>query len=138
MKAKEIMHKGVQSSKPATPVSEIARIMKTADIGAVPITEDGKLLGMVTDRDITIRAVADGRDLSKLTARDVMTAGLTCCGENANIDDAVRTMEEKKIRRLPVTDAEQRLVGMLSLGDVSHALKKEVTAELTKAVSAHH
>jgi CBS domain-containing protein len=138
MKVKQAMHKGVQSREPSTPIGQLAKLMKTDDIGAVPITENGKFVGMVTDRDIAVRAVAGGRDVAKLTARDVMTTGLTCCSEDDEIDEAVRLMEEKKIRRLPVTNVQKQLVGMLSLGDVSEAVGQSVSGELVKAVSAHH
>jgi CBS domain-containing protein len=138
MKVKQAMHKGVQSRQPTTPIAELAKLMKDDDIGAVPIAENGKFLGMVTDRDIAVKAVANGSDVSKLTARDIMSSGLTCCNEDENIDKAVGLMEDKKIRRLPVTNAQHKLVGMLSLGDISHAVGKNVSGELVKAVSAHH
>jgi CBS domain-containing protein len=138
MKVKQAMHKGIQSREPTTPVEQLAKLMKTDDIGAVPITENGKFVGMVTDRDIAVRAVAGGRDVSKLTARDVMSSGPNCCSEDDEIDEAVRLMEEKKIRRLPVTNAQKQLVGMLSLGDVSQAVGQSISGELVKAVSAHH
>ncbi|MGE0410146.1 MAG: CBS domain-containing protein [Amphiplicatus sp.] len=138
MKVKQAMHKGIESREPSTPIAQLAKLMKTEDIGAVPITENGKFVGMVTDRDIAVRAVADGRDISKVIARDVMSSGLTCCNEDEDVDEAVRVMEKKKIRRLPVTNAQKQLVGMLSLGDVSHSAKQNVSGELVKAVSAHH
>lgn len=138
MKVKEAMHKGVQSREPSTPLAQIAKLMKSDDIGAVPITEGGKLIGIVTDRDIAVRAVAEARDLNKAVARDVMSAGAICCTEEEDIDNAVRSMEDRKVRRLPVTNAQKQLVGMLSLGDISHSVGKSVSGELVKAVSAHH
>lgn len=138
MKVSQVMHKGVLSREPATPVAQIALIMKSDDIGAVPIIDNGKLVGMVTDRDIALRAAGASRNLSDLKARDVMSSGLTCCNEDDEIDEAVRLMEKKKIRRLPVTNTQKQLVGMLSLGDISHAVGQSVSGELVKAVSAHH
>lgn len=138
MKVRQVMHKGAEACDPATPVAEIAKLMKTGDIGAVPISDNGKIVGMVTDRDIALRALADGRDPNKLTARDVMSASVSCCGEDEEIDKALRLMEDRKIRRLPVTDAKSKLVGILSLGDISHAVSQSVSGELVKAVSAHH
>ncbi|MFZ5616288.1 MAG: CBS domain-containing protein [Pseudomonadota bacterium] len=138
MKVKEAMHKGVQSREPSTPLAQIAKLMKSDDIGAVPIIEGGKLIGIVTDRDIAVRAVAEGRDLNKAVARDVMSAGAICCSEEEDIDKAVRSMEDRKVRRLPVTNAQKQLVGMLSLGDISHSVGQSVSGELVKAVSAHH
>ena len=93
---------------------------------------------MVTDRDIAVRGLANGRDVSKLTARDVMTKGVTWCRDSDNAAAAARLMETKHIRRLPVIDEKKRMVGMLSLGDISHAASQRTAAEMLKAVSAHH
>jgi CBS domain-containing protein len=140
MKVKEMMHKGIEWVSPETPVTTLAKKMLNQDIGAIPIGENDRLVGMVTDRDITLRAVAkaDGKDLSKLTARDVMTKGVIWCRDGDNAADAARLMETKNVRRLPVIDEHKRMVGMLSLGDISHAAPQRIAAEVTKAVSAHH
>lgn len=138
MKVKNAMHKGAEWVAPETPVAEIARKMKELDVGSIPVGENDKLIGMVTDRDITCRGVANGRDMSKLTARDVMTKGIIYCRDSEELDDALRIMESKKVRRLPVIDEKKRMVGMLSLGDVSHAASHELSGELVAAVSAHH
>jgi CBS domain-containing protein len=132
------MHKGTTCVEPNTLVIEIAKRMRDDDIGAIPVRTNGKLVGMVTDRDITCRAVAGGSDLSKLTAQDIMTKNAICCSPEDDIAAAIKTMETKKIRRLPVADSQQGLVGMLSLGDVSHKAGKEMSGELLRAVSAHH
>ncbi|VFU07408.1 CBS domain-containing protein [Methylocella tundrae] len=138
MKIKKIMHKGVEWVSPDTPVTALAKKMQQLDIGAIPIGENDRLIGMVTDRDITVRGVANGKDLSGLTARDVMTAGIIYCRDNEDVDDVARIMESKQVRRLPVIDANKRMVGMISLGDVSHAASQKIAADVTRAVSAHH
>jgi CBS domain-containing protein len=138
MKVKDMMHKGVECLAPDTAVDAIAKRMKELDIGAIPIAENGTLVGMVTDRDIAIRCVADHADMSKVKARDVMTRGVVYCRDNEDVEDAIRIMEGKQIRRLPVLDEAMQIVGMVSLGDVSHALPRDITGEVTKAVSAHH
>jgi len=138
MKVKQAMHAGVDWCAPDTPLSEIARIMRDADIGAVPIGEHDRLIGMVTDRDLVCRGLADGRDPSSLTARDVMTPGIVYCREDQSIEDAIHMMEEKRIRRLPVINGKKRMTGMLSLGDLSHTAGHELTGELTEAVTGHH
>lgn len=138
MKVKQAMHAGVDWCAPDTPLSDIARIMRDSDVGAVPIGENDKLVGMVTDRDIVCRGFADGRDPASLTARDVMTGGIVCCREDHDVKDAVRLMEDKQIRRMPVLDANKRMTGMLSLGDLAHAAKPELTGEFAQSVSAHH
>jgi CBS domain-containing protein len=108
------------------------------DIGAIPIGENDRLIGMVTDRDITVRGVAKSKDISKLTARDVMTKGVIWCRDGEDANDAARIMESKGVRRLPVIDENKRMIGMLSLGDVSHAASQRIAGEVIKAVSAHH
>jgi predicted transcriptional regulator len=138
MKVHEMMHKGIESVAPETPVVTLAKMMMQHDIGAIPVGENDQLIGMVTDRDIIVRAVANGKDISKLTARDVMTKGMIYCQDSEEVGDAVRIMESKKVRRLPVLNENKRMVGMLSLGDVSHAASHEIAAVVMKAVSAHH
>jgi CBS domain-containing protein len=138
MKVKEAMHQNAEWREPSTPVSEIAKLMREEDIGSVPIGENDRLVGMVTDRDIALRAVATSADIAKMTARDVMSKGVVYCKEDEEIEDAVELMEEKRLRRLPVINAKKRLVGMLSLGDVSHAAGREISGELLQSVSAHH
>ncbi|MEO1205482.1 MAG: CBS domain-containing protein [Pseudomonadota bacterium] len=138
MNVKEAMHKGVAWMPPNTPVEKLARKMQDLDIGAIPIGEDDKLIGMVTDRDIVIKGLTNGADISGMTARDVMTRGIIYCRDSEDLGDALRIMEDKKIRRLPVINEHKRMVGMLSLGDVSHAASREMTGELTAAVSEHH
>ena len=138
MKVKEIMHKRVEWVSPDTPLTALATKMLKHDVGAIPIGENDRLVGMVTDRDIAIRGLANGRDISKLTARDVMTKPVIWCWDSDNAMNAARLMENKKIRRLPVIDDNKRMVGMLSLGDISHAVSDQTAAEVIKAVSAHH
>ncbi|NNE22857.1 MAG: CBS domain-containing protein [Rhizobiales bacterium] len=138
MKVKDVMHSGVSWVEPGTKLSAIAKQMQAEDIGAVPVGENDRLVGMVTDRDITCRGLTGGKSPEKLTARDVMTKGITFCRENEEVDDAIRIMENKKIRRLPVINEDKRMVGMLSIGDISHSLPQELSGEVMKAVSAHH
>jgi CBS domain-containing protein len=138
MKVKDAMHHGAQWLEASTPLIEIARKMREHDIGAIPIGEKDRLVGMVTDRDIAIRAVADSKDAGKLTARDVMSKGIVYCRDTEEVEDAVRIMEQKKIRRLPVLNEQKRLVGMLSLGDIAHSAPRQISGQTLTAVSAHH
>lgn len=132
------MHKEADWAKADTPVSEVARIMQRDDVGAIPVGKDDKLIGMVTDRDIALRVVAAGRDPEKTTAEEIMTDGIVYCRTSETVEDAIHLMDQKKIRRLPVIDDDKRLVGMLSLGDISHAVSRELSGELLHAVSDHH
>ncbi len=138
MKVKRAMHKGAVWVSPNTSLFEVAKMMQQHDIGALPVGENDRLAGMVTDRDIVCRGIATGGDLSKLTARDVMTKGITYCKEEQELEEALELMEKNKIRRLPVINDAKRMTGILSLGDISHAATRELTFEMVKAVSAHH
>jgi len=139
MKVKEAMHKGVEWIGLDTPVTELAKLMCTRNIGAIPIGEDDRLVGMVTDRDIVCRGLAqDGFDVHSATARDVMTPGIHCCREDDDLAKAVRHMETLGVRRLPVINKSKRMVGMLALGDVSVFAPHDLLSEYVKSVSAHH
>ena len=139
MKVKDAMHKGVEWVGPETPISEIAKLMRKSDIGAIPIGENDKLIGMVTDRDIVCNGlVDDGFDPRKSTARDVMTPGIHCCREDDDLAKAVEHMEKLKLRRLPVINKSKRMVGILSLGDVSQAAQRDQLVECVRSLSAHH
>jgi CBS domain-containing protein len=139
MKVKDVMHKGVDWVSPDTPVTELAKLMQDHDVGAIPIGENDRLVGMVTDRDIVCKGLAhDSFDARHATAREVMTATIHCCREDDDLAKAVRHMEELKVRRLPVINKSKRMVGILSLGDVSHAAPGDLLSECVKSVSAHH
>ena len=138
MKVKQAMHKGVWWVDPATSVETLARLMRAHDIGAIPIGENDRLIGMVTDRDIVCRCIGAGLDPNTAIARDVMSEGIVFCLEKQELDDAARVMEMKKIRRLPVINGKKRMIGMLSLGDVYHMVPRHVSGEVMHAVSSHH
>lgn len=138
-KVQVAMHKGVEWAGPDTPVIELAKLMRKHDIGAIPIGENDQLIGMVTDRDIVCKGLAeDNFDARRATARDVMTQGIHCCREDDNLAKAIRHMEELRVRRLPVINKNKRMVGILSLGDVSYSASDDLLAECVKSVSAHH
>jgi CBS domain-containing protein len=139
MKVKDAMHKGVDWVSPDTPVIELAKLMREHDIGAIPIGDNDQLIGIVTDRDIVCKGLAqDSFDVRHATARDVMTPGIHCCREDDDLAKAVRHMEELKVRRLPVINKSKRMVGILSLGDVSHSAPGNLLSECVRSVSAHH
>jgi CBS domain-containing protein len=138
MKVREAMHEGVKWATPDTPVIELAHMMRAHDVGAIPIGDKDRLVGIVTDRDIICRGVAGQRDLSALKARDVMTKGVIWCRDDQDLADAAHIMEDRKVRRLPVIDGDKRMVGMLALGDLSPCLTRAKTGNVISAVSAHH
>lgn len=138
MKVKDVMHCGATWIDPDAPISDVAERMRQDDVGAIPIGEKDRLIGMVTDRDIVIRGLSGKQDPLQLTARDVMSEPIVYCTANEELDDAVRIMERKQIRRLPVIDENHRMVGMLSLGDVAARAPASLCSETLRAVSAHH
>lgn len=139
MKVKDAMHKGVEWVSPDTPVTELAKLMRANDIGSVPVGENDRLIGMVTDRDIVCNGLATDRfDARRATARDVMSEGIHCCQEDDDLANAVRHMEKLKVRRLPVINDSKRMVGILSLGDISRSASADLLAECVKSVAVHH
>ena len=139
MKVKEAMHKGVEWVGPDTPVIELAKLMRKHDVGAIPIGENDQLIGIVTDRDIVCKGLTkESFDPGRTTARDVMTPGIHCCSDDDDLAKAVRHMEELKVRRLPVINKNKRMIGILSLGDVSGLASSDLLTEYVKSVSAHH
>jgi CBS domain-containing protein len=138
MKVKDVMHKGAICVEPNAPIGEIARRMRDEDVGAIPVRANGRLMGIITDRDLACRALAAGGDMSKMTAQEVMTKDVVCCSPDDDIEVAIEVMESNQIRRLPVADSHKIMVGMLSLGDISHKVKKELSGEVLCSVSAHH
>lgn len=138
MKVNEVMHRDASWIDPEAPLPDIATRMVKEDIGALPVGENDKLIGMVTDRDIVVRGIGGHDDPLQLTARDVMSSPIIYCTANEEVEDAVRIMERKQIRRLPVIDEHHRMVGMLTLGDVAARAQASLVAETLRAVSAHH
>jgi CBS domain-containing protein len=138
MKIKEVMHTGVTWVDPSTPIAELAKMMRDQDIGSIPIGENDRLVGMVTDRDIVCRGLANGGDCDTLTARDVMSKPIVYCRTDENVEDALHIMEKNKVRRLPVIDENKRLVGMLALGDLCGKLPRDIAGEVVSSVAAHH
>ena len=122
MKVKEAMHKGVFWVGPDTTVAEIAALMRKNDLGGVPIGEDDRLIGMVTAKDIVCKVVTKkGFDAGRATARDVMSEGIHCCGEDDDLAKAARHMEDLKVRRLPVINKSKRMTGILTQGDLARS-----------------
>ncbi|TAL30867.1 CBS domain-containing protein [Phenylobacterium sp.] len=118
MNVSEVMTAQVATATPRTTVAEIARTMAEVESGAVPVTDDGKVVGLITDRDIVLRVVAEGMGLDTPVA-EVMTEGVETCLEDDNVADATAKMGAKQIRRLVVLNADGKLAGILSLGDVA-------------------
>lgn len=138
MKVEQAMHRGVTWCTPDMPLMEVAQLLRDHDVGAIPVGEDDRLIGMVTDRDITCRGVAGGWDMRTLCARDVMTENIEYCYADENMEQALAHMEQMQVRRMPVLDGERRMVGILSMGDITHAMNDDNCHQFAAAVSAHH
>ena len=119
MQVSEVMTREVELVLPQTSIVEAARRMRDADVGALPVGEDGRLSGMVTDRDIVVRAVAEGRAVGEATVFHVLSVDIFSCREDDSVADAANLMAQHQIRRLPVLGDNQQLLGILSLADVA-------------------
>jgi len=138
MKVKDVMHRGVEWVEPETPITEIARKMLDEDIGAVPVGENDRLVGMVTDRDIVTRGLARVKNYLELVAKDVMSKPIVYARADEDVEDALHIMVKNQIRRLPVIDENKRMTGMLTLGDISEKAGRDLAGEVMRSVSAHH
>lgn len=138
MKVSEVMSPKAEWVPPGTTLRDVAQKMRDNDMGSVMVGENDRLTGMVTDRDIAIRAVAEGLDPGKATAGDVMTKAITYCFDDQEIEDAAKVMEQKHIRRLAVLNRDKRLVGFLSLDDLAACCSHDLCGEVLEAVSPRH
>jgi CBS domain-containing protein len=137
MRVYDIMTKGAECTRPDATLREAAGRMKDLDVGSLPVCgADDRLAGMLTDRDITVRAVAEGHDPTTWRVRDAMTPEVHYCFEDQDVAEAARLMMEKQIRRLPVLNRDRRLVGIVSLGDLAvGAGDDRLTGDTLEAVS---
>ena len=139
MQIKEVMTEKVRTVRPDTRLPDVACLMRDEDIGSVPVEENDKLVGMITDRDIVLRAVVEGAEgIERHTARDVMSPKILYCRDDESIDDVLKNMGDQQIRRLPVVNREMRLVGIVSLGDLSRTAPPAETGESLKDISSPH
>ncbi len=136
MKIKDIMTPEVEVLSPTTSIQEAAAKMKELDVGSLPVCDGSRIIGMLTDRDITVRFVAAGLDFSGTTVSDVMTRDVVYCFEDDDVEKAEAVMKQHQIRRLIVLDAQKRLAGIVSLGDVAVEFGDKVQAgDVLKGVS---
>jgi len=126
MKISDVMTHDVKIASPEDTLQYAAQMMEGIDTGALPVGEKDRLVGMLTDRDITLRAVARGKAPSECKVREVMSSSIKYVYEDETVEDAAKNMGDLQVRRLPVLDRKKRLVGIVSLGDL--ALKKTDSA----------
>ena len=140
MKNSDIMTKDLVYSLPSDMVSDVAKLMKDEDIGPVLIVDDShdgkRLVGIVTDRDLALKVVGEGRDPNSTRVDDVMTGSLVTCRADDDVENAVRAMAQNQLRRIPVVDDSGQLVGIISQADVATRLNEpQSTAEVVKEIS---
>src|SRR2546428_2525850 len=130
MNIHEIMSKDVECVEPSLPIGKAAKKMRELDIGFLPICENGKLVGTVTDRDITIRSVAQGRDPRLAPVSEIMSQDVFYCYDDEDVERVAQYMQEKEVRRMVILNRQKRLVGVVSLGDIAKTSgEKQVAGE---------
>jgi CBS domain-containing protein len=136
MFVKEIMTKNVRTIAPGTSLRAAARLMATEDCGILPIAKNDRLIGMVSDRDIALRAVAESKDPNVCTVAEIMTDDVKYLFDDETIEDLARNLSGLQLRRLPVVNREKRLVGIVSLADLATKCDGVAAAAALRAVSA--
>jgi CBS domain-containing protein len=134
MQVQQIMSKDVHIADPNMTIRDVARQMRADNIGSLPVGENDQLIGMVTDRDIVVRAVAEERSPGNTTVREVMSEGLCYCFEDDDVEQAAQVMAQHQVRRLPVVNRNKRLVGVVALADLGRS-KDEPAKDALKGIS---
>lgn len=136
MKLSSIMTGGIESVRPQATLAEAAKKMASQDIGSLPVcAEPRKVVGIITDRDITVRAVARGMDPNQTRVEEVMTREVLSCPSDSEVEQACQLMEKRQVRRLLVTGEDDSPVGIVSLGDIALCLRESQSGEVLKKVS---
>ena len=134
-KVRDVMTKRPRGVSPDTPLSQVAEVMESDDIGAVPVLEGEELIGMVTDRDIVIRAIAKGKNPSGMPVREIFSREVIAVGPDDDLSDALQLMANHQVRRLPVVDQDNHLVGIVSQADVALQAKEKAVGEMVEDIS---
>ena len=131
----DVMTTRPRAVTPNTPVTQVAELMRDEDVGAIPVVQDDQLVGMVTDRDIVVRAVAQGKDPRGMPAAEVSSRELVTVDPDQDLSDALQLMAQHQVRRLPVVDRDNHLVGVVSQADVAREVKDKAAGELLEDIS---
>ena len=135
MKISDVMTKSVETVRPDQTARDAARFMLRAEAGSIPVCEGEKVIGMITDRDIAVRGVAEGRG-PDCAVRDLMSDGIICARDDEDVAEVAQRMSDEQVRRLPVLDSSDRLVGIVSLGDLSRETTGQSASQALEGVSA--
>ena len=138
-KNRDVMTKDPVFCQPGDSLTKVATIMKQKDVGSVPVVESGgsrRLVGIITDRDIVVKAIAEGRSPEAATVKDAMTPNPVSCREEDDVDHALKLMKERQVRRMPIVDSAGLLTGIIAQADVATRVNKDSkTGELVEAIS---
>ena len=134
MRVSETMTRDIRVARPDQSIREAADTMRETDIGALPVRDGDRLIGVITDRDIAIRAVAEGKS-PDTTVREIMTEKVCYCYDDQDIEEVTRNMADIQVRRLPVLNRDKRLVGILSLGDIAISPDGQEAGEALRGIS---
>ena len=132
---RDVMTSDVKTVAPDATAKEAAGFMLAADTGSIPVCEDDRVIGMITDRDIAVRGIAEGKG-PDCSVRDLMSSDIICARDTDDVLAVAQRMSDAQVRRLPVVDADDRLVGMVSLGDLSREAQESAAATALEGVSA--
>ncbi len=135
MKVRDIMTSSVDTILSNFTILDAAKKMRDLDIGAIPVREDGSVIGIITDRDIVVRAISEELNPARITVKQVMSDRVLSCTDDADIEQAAKIMEEHKVRRLLVNDKYGNVVGICSLGDLAVHAQRELAGEVIRDVS---
>lgn len=138
MQVKDVMTRRVEGIQASDNITHAAARMRDFDVGAIPVFEGNRLVGMITDRDICIRVVAASFNPAHTSVGEIMSKDTVTCNEDTNIQDAAKIMENYKIRRLLVKNDKEDIIGIVSLGDLAVHADKKLTAEILTVVSEHN
>jgi CBS domain-containing protein len=131
---KEVMTRDVRACEPNATVVEAAKVMAQEDVGPVPLVEDGRLVGIVTDRDVVVRVVAEGRDPNATAVKEIASTNLVTVSPDDDLDEALSLLAEHQVRRLPVVEGD-RLVGIVAQADIARLGKDKKTGEVVEEIS---
>jgi CBS domain-containing protein len=134
-KVREVMTDRPRCVTPETPVSEVARLMKSEDVGSLPILDGDRLIGIVTDRDIVLQAVAEEKDPRGMPVREVASQDLVTVGQDEDLSEALNRMASNQVRRIPVVDEDDRLVGIVTQADVAREAKDKDSGQMLQDIS---
>ena len=133
---KDVMSPDFKWMAPDSPISQVAQQMRDMDCGFIPLAENDKMIGMITDRDITVRAVAEGKNPEDVKARDIMTAKTYYCYDDQDVEEVCNNMGEIQVRRLPVVNRDKRLVGIVTMGDLAQAASRPNVGQTQQQITA--